>query len=170
MLEKKVCVVRPQIVSITECLESHPTHLVIGPGPGTPQQAILSKELIENMKGKLPILGICLGHQVIAEYFGGIVTRATKPVHGKTSAIYHSNRGIFRDLPQGFQATRYHSLIVDSFSLPCCLEITAQTEEGELMGLRHKEFPIEGIQFHPESILSEHGLTLLRQFIISFPS
>ena len=170
MLEQEVRIVRPHMLSLKECLETCPSHLVIGPGPGTPHQAIFSKELIDHMKGKIPILGICLGHQVIAEYFGGIVSRAKQPMHGKTSAIYHSGKSVFQHLPQGFQATRYHSLIVDPNSFSDCLEMTAQTAEEEVMGLRHKEFSIEGIQFHPESILTEHGMALLNQFLMNDPS
>ncbi|WP_054025840.1 aminodeoxychorismate/anthranilate synthase component II [Bacillus sp. FJAT-28004] len=142
-----------------------PDHILISPGPCSPNEAGISLSLIEHFKGKIPIFGVCLGHQSIGQAFGGEVVRAEKLMHGKTSAIYHQGKSIFESLPSPFTATRYHSLIVRRETLPDCLEITAETDEGEIMGLRHKEYAIEGVQFHPESIITEHGLTMLRNFL-----
>lgn len=158
-------VVRGQSQSAQECLARGPKYVVIGPGPGTPLLATLSKELIAACAGYIPVLGICLGHQALAEMYGGFVGRAKIPMHGKTSRIFHHNHGVFRGIPQGFAATRYHSLIVDEPSFPSCLEITARADTQEIMGLRHKLFALEGVQFHPESILTEHGLTIFKNFI-----
>ncbi|WP_169090009.1 aminodeoxychorismate/anthranilate synthase component II [Paenibacillus sp. PL91] len=142
-----------------------PDHILISPGPCSPNEAGISLSLIEHFKGKIPIFGVCLGHQSIGQAFGGEVVRAEKLMHGKTSAIHHHGTSIFAGMPSPFTATRYHSLIVRRETLPDCLEITAETDEGEIMGLRHKEYPIEGVQFHPESIITEHGLTMLRNFL-----
>ncbi|MGO4185168.1 anthranilate/aminodeoxychorismate synthase component II [Paenibacillus sp. FSL A5-0031] len=142
-----------------------PDHILISPGPCSPNEAGISLSLIEHFKGKIPIFGVCLGHQSIGQAFGGEVVRAEKLMHGKTSAIYHQGKSVFEGLPSPFTATRYHSLIVRRETLPDCLEITAETDEGEIMGLRHKEYAIEGVQFHPESIITEHGLTMLRNFL-----
>ncbi|HTG70822.1 MAG TPA: aminodeoxychorismate/anthranilate synthase component II [Candidatus Udaeobacter sp.] len=142
-----------------------PDHILISPGPCSPNEAGISLSLIEHFKGKIPIFGVCLGHQSIGQAFGGEVVRAEKLMHGKTSAIHHNEKSIFAGMPSPFTATRYHSLIVRRETLPDCLEITAETEEGEIMALRHKEYPIEGVQFHPESIITEHGLTMLRNFL-----
>lgn len=142
-----------------------PDHILISPGPCSPNEAGISLSLIEHFKGKIPIFGVCLGHQSIGQAFGGEVVRAEKLMHGKTSAIHHDEKSIFAGMPSPFTATRYHSLIVRRETLPDCLEITAETDEGEIMGLRHKEYPIEGVQFHPESIITEHGLTMLRNFL-----
>lgn len=142
-----------------------PDHILISPGPCSPNEAGISLSLIEHFKGKIPIFGVCLGHQSIGQAFGGEVVRAEKLMHGKTSEIHHDEKSIFAGMPTPFTATRYHSLIVRRESLPDCLEITAETDEGEIMGLRHKEYPIEGVQFHPESIITEHGLTMLRNFL-----
>jgi para-aminobenzoate synthetase component 2 len=142
-----------------------PDHILISPGPCSPNEAGISLSLIEHFKGKIPIFGVCLGHQSIGQAFGGEVVRAEKLMHGKTSAIYHQGKSIFESLPSPFTATRYHSLIVRRETLPDFLEITAETDEGEIMGLRHKEYAIEGVQFHPESIITEHGLTMLRNFL-----
>jgi para-aminobenzoate synthetase component 2 len=142
-----------------------PDHILISPGPCTPNEAGISLSLIEHFKGKIPILGVCLGHQAIGQAFGGEVVRAERLMHGKTSPIYHDGKSIFRGLPSPFTATRYHSLIVRAETLPDCLEISARTEEGEIMGLRHKEYAIEGVQFHPESIITDHGHQLLRNFL-----
>lgn len=142
-----------------------PDHILISPGPRTPNEAGISLPLIQHFKGKIPILGVCLGHQSIGQAFGGKVIRAEKLMHGKTSEIHHDGQSIFAGLPSPFIATRYHSLIVCRETLPDCLEITAETSEGEIMGLRHKQYRIEGVQFHPESIISEHGLTMLHQFL-----
>jgi para-aminobenzoate synthetase component II len=142
-----------------------PDHILISPGPCSPNEAGISLSLIEHFKGKIPIFGVCLGHQSIGQAFGGEVVRAEKLMHGKTSAIHHDEKSIFAGMPTPFTATRYHSLIVRRETLPDCLEITAETDEGEIMGLRHKAYPIEGVQFHPESIITEHGLTMLRNFL-----
>ncbi|MDF2720238.1 MAG: anthranilate synthase component [Paenibacillus sp.] len=142
-----------------------PDHILISPGPCTPNEAGISLALIDHFKGKIPILGVCLGHQSIGQVFGGEVIRAEKLMHGKTSDIYHDGKTIFEGIPSPYTATRYHSLIVRRESLPDCLEISAETKDGEIMGLRHKEYPIEGVQFHPESIITDHGLKLLRNFV-----
>jgi anthranilate synthase/aminodeoxychorismate synthase-like glutamine amidotransferase len=165
MLNIEVAVVRGRAKTAEECLALDPHYLVIGPGPGAPSQATLSKQLMTACAGTIPILGICLGHQALAEQYGGIVERAHYPMHGKTSSIFHQNQGIFRGLPQGFAATRYHSLIVDEASLPSCLEITARTDNQEIMAIRHRQFPMEGVQFHPESVLTLCGPSLLRNFL-----
>jgi glutamine amidotransferase of anthranilate synthase or aminodeoxychorismate synthase len=142
-----------------------PDHILISPGPCTPNEAGVSLALIDHFKGKIPIFGVCLGHQAIGQAFGGEVVRAENLMHGKTSEIHHTGKGVFAGLPSPFTATRYHSLIVKRETLPDCLEITAETEAGEIMGLRHKTYPVEGVQFHPESIMTEHGRTMLRNFL-----
>ncbi|NBD28056.1 aminodeoxychorismate/anthranilate synthase component II [Paenibacillus glycinis] len=142
-----------------------PDHILISPGPCSPNEAGISLALIDRFKGEIPIFGVCLGHQAIGQAFGGEVVRAEKLMHGKTSQIHHDGRTIFAGIPSPYTATRYHSLIVKRETLPDCLEISAETEEGEIMGLRHKEYAIEGVQFHPESIITENGLTLLRNFL-----
>ncbi|CAG7649905.1 Aminodeoxychorismate/anthranilate synthase component 2 [Paenibacillus solanacearum] len=142
-----------------------PDHILISPGPCTPNEAGISLSLIEHFKGKVPILGVCLGHQSIGQVFGGDVIRAERLMHGKTSQIFHDGKTVFKDLPSPFTATRYHSLIVKRETLPDCLEISAETAEGEIMGLRHKHYPIEGVQFHPESIITDHGHQMLRNFL-----
>ncbi|MDF2714767.1 MAG: anthranilate synthase component [Paenibacillus sp.] len=142
-----------------------PDHILISPGPCTPNEAGISLALIDRFKGQIPILGVCLGHQSIGQVFGGEVIRAEKLMHGKTSDIYHDGKTIFEGIPSPYTATRYHSLIVRRETLPDCLEISAETKDGEIMGLRHKEYPIEGVQFHPESIITDHGLKLLRNFV-----
>ena len=142
-----------------------PDHILISPGPCTPNEAGISLALIEHFKGKIPIFGVCLGHQAIGQAFGGEVVRAEHLMHGKTSEIHHTGKGVFAGLPSPFTATRYHSLIVKRETLPDCLEITAETEAGEIMGLRHRQYPVEGVQFHPESIMTEHGKTILRNFL-----
>ena len=142
-----------------------PKRIVISPGPGTPADAGISMEVIRRMGKTTPILGVCLGHQCMAEVFGGKVVRAERLMHGKTSPIRHHGKGVFAGLPNPFEATRYHSLLVEKSSVPACLEITADTAEGEIMGLQHRELPIHGVQFHPESILSREGKDLLRNFL-----
>ena len=158
-------VVRERSKSIEDCLNLNPRYIVIGPGPGTPSQAILSNALIRKTAQTTPLLGVCLGHQALAEVYGGKVIRSNMPMHGKKSSITHNEKGLFGSIPQHFTAIRYHSLIVEEKTLPNTLEITARAETGEIMGLRHRRYLQEGIQFHPESILSEHGLTLLKNFL-----
>ena len=148
--------------------ELAPSHIIISPGPCTPLEAGISNEVIAQFAGQIPILGVCLGHQCIGHVFGGEVIQAPRIMHGKTSIIRHTGVGVFRNLPTPFRATRYHSLVVEPERLPDCLEVTAQTDWGEIMGLRHREFPdcpVEGVQFHPEAILTEHGHELLRNFL-----
>ncbi|BFT68787.1 MULTISPECIES: aminodeoxychorismate/anthranilate synthase component II [Paenibacillus] len=142
-----------------------PDHILISPGPCTPNEAGISLSLIDHFKGKIPIFGVCLGHQSIGQAFGGDVIRAERLMHGKTSEIFHDGQTLFEGLPSPFIATRYHSLIVKAETLPDCLEVSARTAEGEIMALRHKEYPIEGVQFHPESIITEHGHQMLRNFL-----
>lgn len=158
-------VIRGQSKTVQECLALRPRYVVLGPGPGTPSQASLSGELIAACAKKIPLLGICLGHQALGEVYGGVIKRAGMPMHGKTSAIFHHGKGLFRGIPQGFSATRYHSLVVEEKTLPSCLEITARSEDGEIMGLRHRFLAQASVQFHPESILTEHGLSLLINFL-----
>ncbi|MNI13097.1 Aminodeoxychorismate/anthranilate synthase component 2 [compost metagenome] len=143
----------------------NPDHILISPGPCTPNEAGISLALIDHFKGRIPIFGVCLGHQAIGQAFGGDVIRAERLMHGKTSPIHHDGQTLFSGLPTPFTATRYHSLIVKAETLPDCLEISARTEEGEIMALRHKEYAIEGVQFHPESIITDHGHQMLRNFI-----
>jgi para-aminobenzoate synthetase component 2 len=145
--------------------EIRPERILISPGPGTPEKAGISLEVIERFAEKLPILGVCLGHQAIGQHFGGKVLRAPVPVHGKPAKIRHDGKTIFDGIPDGFDAGRYHSLIVERDTLPDCLEISAESADGLIMALRHRELPIEGVQFHPESILTEHGKKLLRNFL-----
>ncbi|MNN27856.1 Aminodeoxychorismate synthase component 2 [compost metagenome] len=145
--------------------ELNPDHILISPGPCTPNEAGITLQVIERFKGEIPIFGVCLGHQAIGQAFGGQVIRAPRLMHGKTSPILHQGTSVFTGLPSPFTATRYHSLIVERESLPDCLEITAETEEGEIMGLRHKEYAVEGVQFHPESIITDHGHQILRNFL-----
>lgn len=171
-LEVEVVVKRNDQVTLQEIQSLDPSHIVISPGPCDPDKAGMSIEIVNHFQGQAPILGVCLGHQTIGQVFGGKVVQASQVVHGKVSPIYHNSRGIFHGLPSPYQATRYHSLVIDKASLPDCLEITAWTEnsQGELqyiMGIKHKNLPIEGIQFHPESVLSDHGLELLQNFIAS---
>ncbi|MEC7840103.1 MAG: aminodeoxychorismate/anthranilate synthase component II [Chlamydiota bacterium] len=165
VLGQDVKVIRNNAISVVECLDLNPDLVVISPGPGTPSQSGISKPLITACAGRVPLLGICLGMQAIAEVFGGETVRGSYPIHGKTSKIYHKNDGVFSNIPQGFQATRYHSLVVPAHTLPSSLEVTAKSEDGVIMGLRHRHHLIEGVQFHPESILTECGFDLLRNFI-----
>jgi len=169
-LKADVHVYRNDEITVADVEAMQPEHIVISPGPCTPNEAGISVELIQHFAGKKPILGICLGHQSIAQAFGGKVVRAREVMHGKTSMIHHNKTGVFTGLPDPFEATRYHSLVVSKEDLPDCLEITAWTEDAqggvdEIMGLRHKAFDIEGVQFHPESILTEHGHDLLNNFL-----
>ena len=164
-LGQEMEVYRNDKIGIEEIEYLSPERIVISPGPCTPKEAGISVELIEAFAGKIPILGVCLGHQSIAEAFGGDVVRNYRLMHGKTSMIRHDGKTIFTGLPNPFEATRYHSLIVKRETLPDCLEISAETDEGEIMGIRHKTYKVEGVQFHPESILTTVGKDLLRNFI-----
>ncbi|WP_256081902.1 aminodeoxychorismate/anthranilate synthase component II [Massilia sp. YIM B04103] len=152
-------------ITIAEIEALNPDRICISPGPKAPAQAGISVEVLKHFAGKKPILGVCLGHQAIGEAFGGNVIRAKQVMHGKTSLIAHTGVGVFKNLPSPFTVIRYHSLAIERASLPSCLEVTAWTDDGEIMGVRHKEFDIEGVQFHPESILSEHGHALLKNFL-----
>jgi anthranilate synthase/aminodeoxychorismate synthase-like glutamine amidotransferase len=158
-------VARNDRISVEEIRRLAPSGIVISPGPGTPDGAGISLDLIRRLHQSIPILGVCLGHQAIGQVFGGTVARAQKQMHGKTSSIQHDGRGVFAGLPQGFEATRYHSLVVLEEGFPSDLEISARAEDGEIMGLRHRRFPVEGVQFHPESILTGQGKALLRNFL-----
>ena len=160
-----IVVKRNDEIDVAGIRELAPDHILISPGPCTPNEAGISLSLIEHFKGEIPIFGVCLGHQSIGQAFGGDVVRAEQLMHGKTSEIIHDGKSIFEGLPSPFTATRYHSLIVKRETLPDCLEITAETAQGEIMGLRHKTYPIEGVQFHPESIITQHGLVMLRNFL-----
>lgn len=164
-LGEEAVVRRNDEIDLAGIADMRPDHILISPGPCTPNEAGISLALIERFKGEIPILGVCLGHQAIGQAFGGEVVRAERLMHGKTSPIHHDGRTIFDQVPNPFTATRYHSLIVKRETLPDVLEISAWTAEGEIMGLRHRAYPIEGVQFHPESIVTEHGLTILRNFI-----
>jgi anthranilate synthase/aminodeoxychorismate synthase-like glutamine amidotransferase len=164
-LDQEVRVYRNDQITVDEIAELRPDRIVISPGPCTPKEAGISIELIKQFAGRLPILGVCLGHQAIGEAFGAEVVRAPRLMHGKTSMIHHDGKTIFRSLPNPFEATRYHSLIVKRETLPPVLQVSAETREGEIMGLRHLNYPIEGVQFHPESILTKAGMDLLRNFL-----
>jgi anthranilate synthase/aminodeoxychorismate synthase-like glutamine amidotransferase len=152
-------------VTLDEIEQMQPAYIVVSPGPCTPNEAGISCQVIEQFGPRIPTLGVCLGHQSIGQVYGGRVIRAPEPMHGKTSLMYHQGQGVFRDLPQPFEAIRYHSLIVDTQDLPSELEVTAQTTDGIIMGLRHRTYPIEGVQFHPESIMTSAGKDLLRNFL-----
>ena len=170
MLGTEVRVERNDALSVEQIEALAPEKIVISPGPCTPNEAGVSMAVIERLGPRVPILGVCLGHQAIGQVYGGKVVRAGRIMHGKTSAIRHEGRGVFADLPDGYEATRYHSLVVERESLPDCLEVTAWTENEdgsfeEIMGLRHREHPVQGVQFHPESILTEHGHALLKNFL-----
>lgn len=164
-LGEEVKVFRNDEISIEEIASLTPQRLVISPGPCSPEEAGISVAAIREFAGKIPILGVCLGHQSIGAAFGGNVVRSVSLMHGKTSPIHHNGQELFENLPNPFQATRYHSLVVDRPTLPDCLEVTAWVENGEIMGLRHRELPIWGVQFHPESILTEGGMELLNNYL-----
>ena len=169
-LGQEVRVYRNDAISVSDVEALAPERIVISPGPCTPNEAGVSLEVIKHFAGKLPILGVCLGHQSIGQAFGGKIVRARRVMHGKTSLMYHSGQGVFSGLPNPFEATRYHSLVIDRDSLPDCLEVTAwtQTDDGsvdEIMGVRHCTLAVQGVQFHPESILSQHGHQLLKNFL-----
>lgn len=164
-LEKDIKIFRNDKISLEQIIDLQPDMILISPGPSTPDNAGISLPIVENLKGKIPILGICLGHQTIAQAFGAKIIKANQPVHGKVHAINHNGKGVFLNLKTPLNVTRYHSLIVDKKTLPQELEITAETIDGEIMGLRHKSYLIEGVQFHPEAILSECGHQILRNFL-----
>ena len=160
-----VKVFRNDQVTLDEIRDLKPDHVVISPGPGDPDDAGISRDVIREFAGKVPVLGVCLGHQCIGHTFGADVVVNYRMMHGKTSPIHHDGRDLFAEMPNPFVATRYHSLVIRRESVPACLEITAETDEGEIMGVRHKEYPIWGVQFHPESILTENGRQILRNFL-----
>lgn len=162
----RLCLVyRNDQIDLIEIENKSPTSLVISPGPRTPKEAGISEKAILKMAGKIPILGVCLGHQCIGSAFGGKIIKAQQPMHGKSSLIFHDGKTIYKDLPNPFEAIRYHSLLIDRETLPECLEVSAKTAEGEIMGVRHKKFPIEGVQFHPESIMTKFGKSILKNFL-----
>ncbi|MDN5293340.1 MAG: anthranilate synthase component [Eubacteriales bacterium] len=164
-LGQEVVVRRNDRITIPEIEAMDPSHIIISPGPCTPDEAGISLDVVRYFAGKKPILGVCLGHQAIGQAFGGRVVRGKYPMHGKTSLIYHDGKGVYRGLPSPFRATRYHSLVVERESLPPELEVTATTEDGTVMGIRHRYWPVEGVQFHPESIMTEYGKELLANFL-----
>jgi anthranilate synthase/aminodeoxychorismate synthase-like glutamine amidotransferase len=164
-LGAEVQVVRNDSLTVEEVLRLAPERIVLSPGPCTPNEAGICVPLIRAAAGKVPLLGVCLGHQAIGAAFGGEIVRARRPMHGKTSLVHHTGVGVFRGLPNPLRVIRYHSLVIRRESLPAELEITAETDEGEIMGVRHRHYPIEGVQFHPESIMSEAGMELLRNFL-----
>lgn len=164
-LGEEIEVFRNDKISIPEIEKLNPETLVISPGPGTPKDAGISLDLIDYFKGKIPILGVCLGHQCIGEAFGGKIVSAPRLMHGKTSLIHHGGKGVFQGLSNPFEATRYHSLIIEKESIPGCLEINAWTDEQEIMGVKHKKFMVIGVQFHPESILTKEGKQFLKNFL-----
>lgn len=164
-LGAEVVVHRNDQITLNEIERMQPERIVISPGPCTPNEAGLSCQIIETFGARLPLLGVCLGHQAIGQVYGGRIIRAPEPMHGKTSLIHHKSQGVFRDLPHPFEANRYHSLIVERSTLPNVLETTAETADGLIMGLRHRTYPVEGVQFHPESIMTPVGKALLRNFL-----
>jgi anthranilate synthase component 2 len=170
VLGQQVKVIRNDALDIAGIRALHPAHIMISPGPGTPDDSGVSLDVLRELSGQIPIFGVCLGHQALGQVFGGKVVRAKRIMHGKTSPVHHRGQGVFAGLPSPFDATRYHSLVVEPASVPDCLEVTAWTENAdgsrdEIMGLRHKTLAVEGVQFHPESILTEHGYNLLRNFL-----
>jgi anthranilate synthase component 2 len=164
-LGEEVVVYRNDKITLAEIAEMRPERLVVSPGPCTPNEAGISVSVIKHFAGQIPVLGVCLGHQSIAQAYGGKIVRAERLMHGKTSPVFHDGRELFAGLPDPFAGTRYHSLLVERSSLPECLEITAWTEEGEIMGMRHRELPVWGMQFHPESILTVTGMDMLKNFL-----
>ena len=170
VLGQQVKVIRNDALDVAGIRALHPAHIMISPGPGTPDDSGVSLDVLRELSGEIPIFGVCLGHQALGQVFGGKVVRAQRIMHGKTSPVHHRGQGVFAGLPSPFDATRYHSLVVEQASLPDCLEVTAWTENAdgsidEIMGLRHKTLAVEGVQFHPESILTQHGYNLLRNFL-----
>jgi para-aminobenzoate synthetase component II len=161
---EEVVVYRNDQVTLKGIEEMHPDYILISPGPGNPDSAGICLDVVKRFHQEIPIIGVCLGQQIIAQAFGGQINKATKPMHGKVSQMRHDQRGVFRELPSPIQVARYHSLIVDESTLPPCLEISARTVDGEIMALRHKQYRVEGVQFHPEAILTEYGIEMLRNF------
>ncbi|HHK5574516.1 TPA: aminodeoxychorismate/anthranilate synthase component II [Neisseria cinerea] len=167
-LGQEVAVRRNDDITLEEIEALNPQYLVIGPGPCSPKEAGISVAAMRHFAGRLPIMGVCLGHQTIGEAFGGRIVRAKTLMHGKVSPVSHSGKGMFKGLPNPVTCTRYHSLVIDRDNLSDCLEITAWTDDGEIMGVRHKEYAVEGVQFHPEALLTEHGYDMLNNFLIEF--
>jgi len=167
-LGQEVQVYRNDQINLEKIKSLNPKYIVLSPGPCTPNEAGISLDVVRELKGKVPILGVCLGHQTIGQALGGKITHAKTIMHGKTSEIHHLNKGVFKNLKNPFIATRYHSLVIEKVSCPKELEITAWTDDDEIMGVKHKELPLEGVQFHPESILTEHGHDLLNNFLKSY--
>jgi anthranilate synthase component 2 len=164
-LGANVLTVRNNHITLSEIETLNPTHICLGPGPCAPAQAGITVPILQHFAGRIPMLGVCLGHQAIGEAFGGKVVRAARPMHGKTDTLNHDGLGVFAGLPNPYTITRYHSLAIEHASLPSCLTVTATTPDGEIMGVRHKDYAIEGVQFHPESVLSEHGHALMANFL-----
>jgi anthranilate synthase component 2 len=164
-LGAEIAVRRNDEISVQQAAAMAPRQVVLSPGPCTPNQAGITLELIERLAESVPILGVCLGHQAIGQAFGAKVVRAARVMHGKVSRIGHDGRGVFAGLPQDFAATRYHSLVLERATLPVCLEVSAEAEDGEIMGVRHRALPVEGVQFHPEALLTEHGHRMLENFL-----
>lgn len=164
-LGEEVKTFRNDEINVAEVAELTPDRIMLSPGPCTPNEAGISLDVIQHFAGKVPLMGVCLGHQSIGQAFGGKIVHAKQIMHGKTSEVSHTNVGVFKGLPSPFTVTRYHSLVIEKETIPDCLEITAWTDDGEIMGVRHKEFLVEGVQFHPESILTEHGHALLDNFL-----
>ncbi len=164
-LGEEVKVLRNDQATVSDIEALRPSHIVISPGPCTPNEAGITLELIARLAGRTPILGVCLGHQAIGQAFGGKVVKAKRVMHGKVSRIHHDGQGVYAGVPQDFVATRYHSLVVERSSLPECLALTAESEDGEIMGLRHRSAAVEGVQFHPEALLTEHGHSMLKNFL-----
>lgn len=165
-LNEEVQIFRNDRITLKEIKNLDPHMIVLSPGPCTPNEAGICQNVVNTFKGKIPILGICLGHQTIGQVFGGKIIKANEPVHGKVHPINHTNTGVFKDLPNPLKVTRYHSLVVEKESLPDCLTITAETMDGEIMGFKHNDYMIEGVQFHPEAILTEKGIEILENFLI----
>lgn len=167
-LGQDVRVYRNDEITLDQIANLNPQHIVLSPGPCTPNEAGISVPLIHEFAGKIPLLGVCLGHQSIGQAFGGKIVKAKTLMHGKTSLIHHNNSGVFKDIPNPYKATRYHSLVIERETIPECLEITAWTDDGEIMGIKHRTLPIEGVQYHPESILTEYGHDLLDNFLKNY--
>jgi para-aminobenzoate synthetase component II len=164
---EEVDVLRNDEVSLADIREKKPDFILLSPGPGNPDTAGICLDVVKTFYQEIPILGVCLGQQIIAQAFGGLVRKATQPMHGKTSSINHDTKQIFKDIPSPFQVTRYHSLVVDESTFPDCLEISAKSDDGEIMAIRHKNYKVEAVQFHPEAILTENGLQMIRNFFQS---